>query len=214
MKTLIIRHLGLHDYQPVFDAMRDFTTQRDANTCDEVWLLQHPHVFTQGKAGKAEHVLNPGDVPIVQTDRGGQVTYHGPGQLIIYPLFDLRRLKLGVKKFVTTLEQVIIDLLAEYGIAAQASDTAPGVYIKVTNAKICSLGLRIQHGCSYHGLALNVTTNLNYFKRINPCGVKNLHLINIADLFKPTPTMNEIIGKLSILFQQKFAYTATEILND
>lgn len=197
--------------------MHDFTVQRSEQTPDEVWLLEHPHVFTQGKAGKPEHVLAAGDVPIVQTDRGGQVTYHGPGQLIIYPLFDLRRLKLGVKKFVALLEEVTIATLAEYGISAVNRSDAPGVYVvsppKDSNiadgAKICSLGLRIHRSCSYHGLALNVNTDLSYFRRINPCGYKNLAMTKISD-FAPKITAQDDTLAQKIIYhaQKKFGFDA------
>jgi lipoyl synthase len=181
---LVSRDLGIRHYQEVWQEMRDFTEKRGATTSNEVWLLEHPHVFTQGKAGKTEHLLHAGNVPVVQTDRGGQITYHGPGQLIIYPLFDLRRAKVGVKKFVYLLEKSVIDTLADYGIATQCREDAPGIYLIDSGAKICSLGLRIYRGCSYHGLALNVTTDLKYFKRINPCGFKNLAMANVGDFVK------------------------------
>lgn len=178
-KPLIVRRLGLRDYQETWQEMRAFTLTRDAATSDEVWLLEHPHVFTQGRAGKAEHLLDAGGVPVVQTDRGGQITYHGPGQLIIYPLFDLRRAKLGVKKFVNLLEKTVVDTLHDYGISAESRPDAPGIYLMRDGAKICSLGLRITRGCSYHGLALNVAADLSYFRRINPCGFKNLAMANM-----------------------------------
>jgi len=202
---LTIRNLGLRDYQTAWQEMRAFTEQRNAQTCDEAWLLEHPHVFTQGKAGKAEHVLDAGDVPIMQTDRGGQVTYHGPGQLIVYFLCDIRRAKIGVKQFVHLLEKTVVDTLAEYNIQAQGREDAPGVYLKTNGAKICSLGLRIYRGCSYHGLALNVTTNLDYFKRINPCGFKNLTMANISD-FVPDISTQELTEKIIKNLKQNFGY--------
>lgn len=207
---LKIRHLGLRDYQEVWQEMHNFTETRNAQTCDEVWLLEHPHVFTQGKAGKAEHILAAGDVPIIQTDRGGQVTYHGPGQLIIYFLCDLRRAKVGVKKFVHLLEKTVVDTLAEYNIHAQNRDDAPGVYLTENGAKICSLGLRIYRGCSYHGLALNVTTDLKYFARINPCGFKNLTMTKISD-FVPNIDMNELSQKIVKNLQQNFGYNTSSL---
>lgn len=205
--------------------MHDFTEQRSAETIDEVWLLEHHHVFTQGKAGKPEHVLAPGNVPIVQTDRGGQVTYHGPGQLIIYPLFDLRRLKLGVKKFVALLEDVTIATLDEYGIKAVNRSDAPGVYIASPSdatsnangagAKICSLGLRIHHSCSYHGLALNVNTDLSYFRRINPCGYKNLAMAKINDFVAGITAQDEALSKKIVYhLQQKFAFDVVDYKNE
>jgi lipoyl(octanoyl) transferase len=217
---LIVRRFSdLCDYQKVWQLMHDFTEQRSAETTDEVWLLEHHHVFTQGKAGKPEHVLAPGNVPIVQTDRGGQVTYHGPGQLIIYPLFDLRRLKLGVKKFVAVLEDVTIAALAEYSIKAVNRSDAPGVYIAAPNdvngsagAKICSLGLRIHNSCSYHGLALNVNTDLSYFRRINPCGYKNLAMAKINDFVPGITAQDDILAqKIICHLQKKFGFDAINI---
>jgi lipoyl(octanoyl) transferase len=178
----IIRKLGLCDYSRIWEQMRDFTAVRTKETPDEIWLLQHKPVFTQGVAGKPEHILNPGDIPIVQTDRGGQVTYHGPGQLIVYPLYDLRRLKIGVKAWVTILENSVIELLASYKIIAGNRDDAPGVYVE--GKKICSIGLKIRHGCSYHGIALNVDMDLAPFLRINPCGYQKLVMTQMKDLIK------------------------------
>lgn len=171
---------GLQDYPATLAAMRDWTDARHEGTRDEVWLLEHPPVFTLGQAGRLEHILTPGAIPVVQSDRGGQVTYHGPGQLIVYPLFDLRRTGLGVKRLVNLLEQSVIDLLDIYGIAAARRTNAPGVY--VADAKIASLGLRIRHGCSYHGLALNVAMDLEPFRRINPCGYVGLAITQVSDL--------------------------------
>ncbi|MEJ6654798.1 MAG: lipoyl(octanoyl) transferase LipB, partial [Pseudomonas sp.] len=158
MPELIVRRLGLAEYQPTLDAMRTLTAERDADTPDEIWLLQHPPVFTQGQAGKAEHLLAPGDIPVVQAERGGQVTYHGPGQLVGYLMLDLRRLGLGVRELVTVMEQSLVDVLASYGVTAAPKADAPGVY--VDNAKIASLGLRVRRGCSFHGLALNVDMDM------------------------------------------------------
>jgi len=194
---------GLSDYQQIFQEMRSLTAARNENSNDELWFLEHQHVFTQGKAGKPEHVLNPGDVPIIQTDRGGQITYHGPGQLIIYPLIDLHRKKMGAKKFVNLLEQTIIDTLAEYGVIAKSREDAPGVY--VDNSKICSIGLRIHRGCSYHGLALNVTTDLSYFKRINPCGYKNLQMCNVSE-FNKNATFENLQTSFINNFRKNFEY--------
>lgn len=174
-----IKNLGLCDYEQTWQKMRDFTLNRTKETHDEIWLLEHPPVYTQGLAGKPEHVLNPGDIPIIQTDRGGQVTYHGPGQLVGYVLVDLRRIKIGVKAFVNAIESAVVQLLSDYHINANTDPNAPGVY--VNGKKICSLGLKISRGCSYHGIALNVNNNLEPFSRINPCGFRNLQMTKIND---------------------------------
>jgi lipoyl(octanoyl) transferase len=176
---IIVQRLGLAPYGPIWDAMRDFTEQRNGDTADEIWLLQHPPVFTLGLTAKREHLLSPGDIPVIATDRGGQVTYHGPGQLILYPLLDLRRRGLGIRQLVTLLEQSVIGLLAELGIDAQARPEAPGVY--VNGRKVASLGLRIRRGCSYHGLSLNLDMDLEPFRRINPCGYAGLEVAQLRD---------------------------------
>ncbi len=176
----IIRRLGLVEYLPTWRAMQRFTDERRAETPDEIWLLEHPPVFTLGMSGRLEHVLAPGDIPVVQTDRGGQVTYHGPGQLVIYPLLDLRRNGFGVRDLVTALERTVIDYVAELDIAAQAKPEAPGVY--VGGRKLASVGLRIRRGASYHGLALNVNMDLEPFGRINPCGYAGLEMTQLAAL--------------------------------
>ena len=173
-------NLGRSDYQVTWDAMRDFTHQRIAQTPDQIWITEHPAVFTQGLNGRAEHVLNRGDIPLVQVDRGGQVTYHGPGQLIVYCLLDLNRYGLGVKGLVAKIEQSIIELLASYQIASNARAGAPGVY--VDQAKIAALGLRIRKGCCYHGLSLNVDMELEPFSRIDPCGYPGLAVTQLRDL--------------------------------
>ncbi len=179
-----IQHLqGLQPYDPVYRRMREFTLARNGETPDELWFLEHEPVFTQGQAGKAEHVLAPGAIPVVQSDRGGQVTYHGPGQLMGYVLVDLQRLGYGIRSLVTRLEQATVDLLAGYGIAAAGRRDAPGVY--VGERKICSLGLRVRKGCTYHGLALNVAMDLEPFARINPCGFKGLAMTQVAELGGP-----------------------------
>jgi len=175
---LQLRRLGTADYQQTLAAMREFTDARDAATPDELWLLEHPPVFTQGQAGRAEHLLDPGPIPVIQVDRGGQVTYHGPGQCVVYLLLDLRRRALGVRALVDLIEASIIAVLAQHGVAAVARRDAPGVY--VDGAKIASLGLRIRRGCSYHGLALNVDMDLAPFARINPCGYPGLAVTSIA----------------------------------
>jgi len=173
-RTLIIRRLGQREYLPTWRAMREFTDRRDEETPSELWVVEHPPVFTQGQAGKAEHLLGTGDIPVVQTDRGGQVTYHGPGQLVIYLLISLREAKLGIRRLVTTMENAIIGLLEQHGIDGQARADEPGVY--VDNRKIASLGLRVRRGCTYHGLALNVSNDLEPFQRINPCGHAGLEV--------------------------------------
>lgn len=166
------------DYEPVWRAMQTFTDQRDDNTADELWLVEHPPVFTQGQAGRAEHILAPGDIPVVQVDRGGQVTYHGPGQIVAYPLIDIGRLEMGVRKLVTGIEQAIIDVLQSYGVEAQLLEGAPGVYID--GVKIAALGLRIRKGKSFHGLSFNINMDLEPFQRINPCGYEGLQVTNLS----------------------------------
>ncbi|NEX20485.1 lipoyl(octanoyl) transferase LipB [Thiorhodococcus mannitoliphagus] len=180
MQPFRLRRLpGLQDYLPTLEAMRSFTDGRDEDTPDELWLLEHPPVFTLGQAGRREHLLDPGDIPVVQVDRGGQVTYHGPGQLIAYLMLDLRRFGVGVKRLVSLLEQSVIELLASYGIEAARRTDAPGVY--VSGAKIASLGLRVRNGCCYHGLALNVSMDLEPFRRINPCGYAGLPMTQVSN---------------------------------
>lgn len=180
---LIVKQLGLQDYQPVWQAMHDFTNNRDDDTVDQVWLVEHKPVFTQGQAGKAEHLLATGDIPVVQSDRGGQVTYHGPGQLVAYFLLNLRRKNLGVRDLVTHIENLVINTLSSYGINSAARPDAPGVY--VDNRKICSLGLRIRKGCSFHGLALNINMDLSPFLRINPCGYAGMEMVQVSELGGP-----------------------------
>lgn len=177
--ALICRTLGRCDYQPVFEAMQTFTAARDADTPDELWRVEHPPVFTLGLAGKPEHLLAPGDIPVIRADRGGQVTYHGPGQVVVYCLLDVRRLGLTVRTLVTALEEAVIELLADYRIAAHARPAAPGVYVK--DAKIAALGLRIRQGRCYHGLSLNVAMDLEPFTRINPCGYPGLRVTQLRD---------------------------------
>lgn len=187
-------------YQPILEQMREFTLQRTQTTPDTIWLLQHKPVFTQGQAGKAEHVLAPGDIPVVQSDRGGQITYHGPGQLMIYTLCDLKRLNLGIKAFIQNLQQSIIDLLAHYDIPSHLQCEAPGVYVE--NAKICSIGLRVRRGYTYHGLSLNVSMDLEPFNRINPCGFHQLRMAQIQD-FYPTITLPTVIQNLVPILQHR-----------
>ena len=188
--VLRLRRLGIEDYAATWGAMHAFTDARTVADADELWLVQHPPVFTLGQAGRLEHILDPGDIPVVQSDRGGQVTYHGPGQLVAYLLLDLKRAGLGVKGLVRLLEASVIGLLADCGIQAEARPEAPGVY--VAGAKIASLGLRVRHGCSYHGLALNVDMDLRAFTRINPCGYPGLAVTQLADQGGPRDL--ELVG--------------------
>ena len=194
---LLVRRLGLMDYEPVWRAMQAFTDRRDAGTSDELWLVEHPPVFTQGQAGRAEHLLAPGDIPVIQVDRGGQVTYHGPGQIVAYPLIDIGRLQLGVRALVSGLEQAIIDVLKSYAVDAQLIATAPGVY--VDGVKIASLGLRIRRGKSFHGLAFNINMDLEPFQRINPCGYQGLQVTNLSAFAEVSMTEVEdrLISSLS-----------------
>ena len=187
--TILIRNLGLQPYDPVSRAMHDFTDMRTDTTQDEIWLVEHHPVFTQGQAGKAEHVLAAGDIPVVQSDRGGQVTYHGPGQQVMYVLINLKRRKLGVRELVTLLEQTVVNTLAEVGIEAYPRADAPGVYVQ--GKKICSLGLRIRKGCSFHGLALNIDMDLAPFLRINPCGYAGMEMTQVHHLH-PEVNMDKI----------------------
>jgi lipoyl(octanoyl) transferase len=188
------RELGQVDYQPTWHAMQRFTDTRGVDTPDEIWLLEHSPVFTQGQAGKAEHVLFPGDIPVVQVDRGGQVTYHGPGQLVAYLLLDVRRSGLGVRELVSRIERSLIDLLASYGVSANAKPDAPGVY--VDGAKIASLGLRIRNGRSFHGLALNVDMDLQPFQRINPCGYAGMAMTQLADQVAEPVDISDVSARL------------------
>lgn len=176
--SLYLRRLGRAVYEPVWRAMQDFSNQRDETTADELWLVEHPPVFTQGQAGKAEHVLDPGDIPVIQVDRGGQVTYHGPGQIVAYPLLDIRRMGLGVRDLVNRIEASIIQVLAHYGVEGQRIKGAPGIY--VAGEKIASLGLRVRRGCTFHGLAFNVDMDLEPFQRINPCGFQGLRVTQLS----------------------------------
>jgi lipoyl(octanoyl) transferase len=178
-----IRELGLVDYERAWRSMQTFTDRRNAGTPDEIWLLQHPPVFTLGQAGKAEHVLAAGDIPVLHVDRGGQVTYHGPGQIVAYPLIDIRRLGIGVRDLVCRIEQAVIDVLAAYGVSAARATGAPGVY--VDGVKIAALGLRVRRGCSFHGLAFNVDMDLEPYQRINPCGFEGLEVTQLAEFVEP-----------------------------
>lgn len=180
----LVRDLGRQPYEPIWRAMQAFTDARDEHTADELWLLEHERVFTLGQAGKWEHVLLPGDIPVVAVDRGGQVTYHGPGQLVAYPLIDLRRARIGVRELVDRIEQSIIDVLDEWNITGERRCGAPGVY--VGDGKIAALGLRVRRGCSFHGLAFNIAMDLEPFTRINPCGYQGLQVISMTDLGGPS----------------------------
>ncbi len=208
---LVVRQWGRQDYLPVWQAMHEFTDQRDESTRDEIWLVEHNPVFTQGQAGKAEHLLNTGDIPVVQSDRGGQVTYHGPGQLVVYFLINLRRKKLGVRDLVTDIENLVINTLKAYNIESAARPDAPGVY--VDGKKICSLGLRIRKGSSFHGLALNVNMDLSPFLRINPCGYQGMEMVQVSDLGGPDNTREveqQLIQALVKLFGYEHVEFSTE----
>jgi lipoyl(octanoyl) transferase len=186
---LTIRSLGLQPYNVIWDDMKRFTSERDENTIDEIWLLEHPPVYTQGQAGKPEHILNTNSIPIVQTDRGGQITYHGPGQLVAYVLMDIGRRQMGIRTLVCQLEQLLTLLLKNYNINAETRCGAPGVY--VNDKKIASIGLRVKKGCTYHGIALNVAMDLRPFEDINPCGYAKLQMTQIQD-FVPEIRVEEV----------------------
>ena len=192
MKTV---QLGLADYAPVFEAMKAFNDARSEATEDELWVVEHPPVFTQGLTGKPEHLLIRDDIPVVQIDRGGQITYHGPGQLVVYTLIDFKRRQTSVRHIVSALENSIIATLAEYGIAAAADPERPGVYVGAK--KIASLGLRIKNGAVYHGLALNIDMDLSPFTHINPCGYAGMEMTQMADLLSPCPSLAEVAAKLT-----------------
>ena len=201
---IVIRQVDINDYEKIWHSMQEFTDNRTELDSDELWLVEHAPVFTQGQAGKEEHLLNTGDIPVVKVDRGGQVTYHGPGQLVVYLLLDLRRRKIGVRELVTKIEQGIIDLLAQYNIEAYAKADAPGVY--VNESKVASLGLRVRKGCSFHGLALNVDMDMEPFLRINPCGYAGMEMIQTKQISGPQ-TVTEAGEKLSLLLAESLAST-------
>ena len=194
MAELIVRDLGEQPYLETWEAMKSFTASRDASTPDELWLLEHPRVYTQGQAGKAEHILAPGDIPVILVDRGGQVTYHGPGQLVVYLMIDLTRHRLGIRSLVDVIEQAIVRTLAGMGVSAAPRPDAPGVYVE--QAKIASLGLRVRRGCSFHGLALNVAMDMEPFRRINPCGYAGMAMCQVSD-FVPGATVAGLAPALS-----------------
>lgn len=198
---MIVNDLGLTEYADIFAQMQSFTAQRDAETPDELWFTEHEPVFTQGQAGKPEHLLLPGDIPVVQTDRGGQVTYHGPGQIVGYLLFDLKRLGIGPRALVRGIEASIVQVLGGYNITAANRDDAPGVY--VGGDKIASLGLRIRRGCSYHGLSLNVSMDLEPFQRINPCGLIGMEVTEMAALAKNV-AIDKVRDELEVALRETF----------
>lgn len=198
-----VRHLGEVDYPGIWQKMRDFTDTRQPVTADELWVLQHTPVYTLGKNGKAEHVLDPAGIPVINSDRGGQVTYHGPGQIVVYTLLDLKRLDIGVRQLVTILEQSIIDLLAGYGVESRARTDAPGVY--VNNAKIAALGLRVRKGCCFHGLAFNVDMDLEPFSRINPCGYEDLEVTQLKNLLTDID-IDSVTDALLQILMKKLGY--------
>lgn len=215
--TLIIRQLGKQPYEDIWHQMQTFTDIRDENTPDEIWLVQHPSVFTQGSAGKPEHLLNPTNIPVVQTDRGGQITYHGLGQQVMYVLIDIKRLKangheVSVRDLVTALEQCVVKTLADYGVEGYPKPDAPGVYID--GKKICSLGLRIRKGCSFHGLAFNINMDLTPFRNINPCGYAGLEMCQLADFVDTQEAQCEKVSpKLVAHFTDILGYNSKEIVN-
>ena len=206
---LIIRQLGLQEYDLIWKKMQDFTAQRDEATADELWCLQHPPIFTMGLNGKKKHLLNIKDIPVIKIDRGGQVTYHGPGQLIIYTLIDLARLNIGVKELVNIIEKSIIDLLSDYRVDAQGKENAPGVY--VADAKIAALGLRIKKNKSYHGLSLNIDMDLTPFQQINPCGYEGLAVTQLADL-STTEKYQDVSERLVSHLSKRLGYAKQSLL--
>jgi lipoyl(octanoyl) transferase len=211
-RSLLVRRLGRQAYEPVLQAMRHFTDVRTDETTDELWLLEHDPVFTLGQAGKPEHILAPGDIPVVKVERGGQVTYHGPGQIVGYPLLDLRRLGIGVRELVCRIEQAIIDTLEHWNIIAVRRPGAPGVY--VADAKIGALGLRVRHGCTFHGLAFNVAMDLEPFLRINPCGYQGLQVTQVIDFGGPgslTAVEDVLIDELCKQFGYTPQFAAAEL---
>ncbi|WP_288132726.1 lipoyl(octanoyl) transferase LipB [Microbulbifer sp.] len=204
-QSVAIFDLGRRDYETVWRAMAHYTDTRGSDARDQIWCVEHPPVFTQGQAGKAEHLLNTGDIPVVQVDRGGQVTYHGPGQLVVYPLLDLRRSKIGVRDLVTALEEATVAMLAEYGIAAAPRADAPGVYLTDgprAGNKIASIGLRVRRGCSFHGIAINIDMDLAPFLRINPCGYAGMQMVQMAEVIQPVPAWKTVADRFVAALQQ------------
>ena len=209
MNTLQIRYRGRQDYQDMYAAMVDFSANRTPLTPDQAWFLEHNAVYTLGMAGKTEHILDPGNIPVIKTDRGGQVTYHGPGQLVVYLLIDLKRKGIGIKHYVSSLEQIVLDLLQAQDITGQRRPGAPGVY--VNEKKIAALGVRVRKGCCYHGLALNVDMDLSPFQRINPCGYPGLEVTQLAD-FGIDTSVEEVAGQLLPLLMSGLQYDDYEII--
>lgn len=226
MGELVIRRLGRQAYEPVFAAMKTFTDVRGDTAEDELWWVEHDPVFTQGQAGKEEHLLMPGDIPVVLADRGGQVTYHGPGQIVGYPMINLKRLGIGVRDFVTIIETSMTDALARFGVTAYSRPDAPGVYVAGSGGghlKIGSLGIRVRRGCTYHGLSLNVNMDLSPFLRINPCGYQGLEMTQVKDLVAPevVPDVRQLEEDIQASFIHqlglngcKYAENPTEILRE
>lgn len=202
--TILCRDLGVVPYEQTWEEMKHFTQTRTKEDQDQIWLLEHPSVFTQGQAGKAEHLLDAGDIPVVQADRGGQITYHGPGQLIAYIMIDLKRLGIGVRDLVTLIENSIVDVLESHGIKSYPKPDAPGVY--VNEMKISSLGLRVRRGCSFHGVALNVDMDLTPFLRINPCGYQGLQMIDMKRL-QPATNMAQVKVQLANVLAERLGYS-------
>ncbi|ALQ97390.1 lipoyl(octanoyl) transferase LipB [Xylella fastidiosa] len=202
-RAALLRMLGAQPYVPVWHAMQRFTDVRDATAVDELWVVEHEPVFTLGQAGKLEHVLDPGEIPVVHVDRGGQVTYHGPGQLVVYPLLDLPRLGLGVRDYVYGIEQAVINTLAQWNILGERREHAPGVY--VGGAKIAALGIRVRHGCSFHGVAFNVAMDLEPFHRIHPCGYRGLQVTSVLDLGGPSE-MDTVAAALLAELARQFCF--------
>jgi len=206
---LHVRDFGAQEYQIIWQRMQDFTRHRDEHSVDWLWLVEHPPVFTQGRAGKPEHVLAPGNIPIIKTDRGGQVTFHGPGQIVLYVLIDIRRRKLGIKTVVAAIEQAVIKTLADLKIAAELKTGAPGVYVQ--GRKIASLGLRVTQGCTYHGVSLNFNMDLEPFSRINPCGYQGLEVTQVSEL-NPQAEQKEIEHKLCDYLAQELGYNDEQVV--
>ena len=209
--SLLVRHLGLQEYSHCFAAMKAFNEQRNSASADEIWLLEHQPVFTQGQAGKEEYILNPGAIPVIKSDRGGQVTYHGPGQITAYVLVDLKRLKLGVRDLVNIIEQALVQTLAAWQIVASPRREAPGVYIE-SGEKIASLGLRIRKGCSYHGLNFNVAMDMQPWQQINPCGL-SVAMTQLADLVEPPPSIESVSQKLVEYLATGLGYNEHQSVN-
>lgn len=206
---LIIRHLGLQDFSITYTAMKHLVDSRNKHSCDEIWFLEHQPVFTQGQAGKATHIHAPEDIPVVKTDRGGQVTYHGPGQITAYLMIDLKRLNIGVRDLVSLMEQALVDCLGHWNIEASPRSDAPGVYTS-DGQKIASLGLRIRKGCSYHGLNFNIDMDMEPWKRINPCGL-GVEMTQLVDLVETAPSKQMVVDKLAELLHQALGYNSYQL---